>query len=403
MEMSPEMQQKFDRIAGARVAVFLPPSLPGGGSGLPFMFVIKTTEPFANLNEVSEALVKKAQESGLFYFVDNDLKFDKPQSTVIVDREKAAMLGLTMRDVGTALGSMLGGGYVNYFSMAGRSYKVIPQVQQSDRLNPDQLNNYFIRTANGSTVPASTIISFKTETVPEAINHFQQLNSATIQGVTSVPLGDALARMKELADQTLPAGYDIDYAGQSRQNINESHNFAMTLGFSILIIFLVLAAQFESFRDPLIVMMSVPMAIFGAMVFIFLGVATLNIYTQVGLITLVGLIAKHGILIVQYANEEQRRGKSKLEAINIAAGTRLRPILMTTFAMILGALPLVFSTGAGAASRNNIGLVITTGIGIGTLFTLFIVPAMYLWLAADHAKQKAAHFALENEPLPGQH
>jgi multidrug efflux pump len=298
---------------------------------------------------------------------------------------------------------MLGGGYVNYFSMAGRSYKVIPQVQQSDRLNPDQLNNYFIRTANGSTVPASTIISFKTETVPEAINHFQQLNSATIQGVTSVPLGDALARMKELADQTLPAGYDIDYAGQSRQNINESHNFAMTLGFSILIIFLVLAAQFESFRDPLIVMMSVPMAIFGAMVFIFLGVATLNIYTQVGLITLVGLIAKHGILIVQYANEEQRRGKSKLEAINIAAGTRLRPILMTTFAMILGALPLVFSTGAGAASRNNIGLVITTGIGIGTLFTLFIVPAMYLWLAADHAKQKAAHFALENEPLPGQH
>jgi len=403
IEMSPEMQQKFDRIAGARVAVFLPPSLPGGGSGLPFMFVIKTTEPFANLNEVSEALVKKAQESGLFYFVDNDLKFDKPQSTVIVDREKAAMLGLTMRDVGTALGSMLGGGYVNYFSMAGRSYKVIPQVQQSDRLNPDQLNNYFIRTANGSTVPASTIISFKTETVPEAINHFQQLNSATIQGVTSVPLGDALARMKELADQTLPAGYDIDYAGQSRQNINESHNFAMTLGFSILIIFLVLAAQFESFRDPLIVMMSVPMAIFGAMVFIFLGVATLNIYTQVGLITLVGLIAKHGILIVQYANEEQRRGKSKLEAINIAAGTRLRPILMTTFAMILGALPLVFSTGAGAASRNNIGLVITTGIGIGTLFTLFIVPAMYLWLAADHAKQKAAHFALENEPLPGQH
>jgi multidrug efflux pump len=223
--------------------------------------------------------------------------------------------------------------------------------------------------------------------VPEAINHFQQLNSATISGITGIPLGDALAQMKQIASEVLPAGYDIDYGGQSRQNIQESNNFATTLAFAILIIYLVLAAQFESFRDPLIVMMSVPMAIFGAMVFIFLGAATFNIYTQVGLITLVGLIAKHGILIVQYANEEQLRGRSKREAIEAAAGTRLRPILMTTSAMVLGAVPLLLSSGAGAVSRNNMGMVIATGISIGTMFTLFIVPAMYLFLAQEHSQR----------------
>jgi multidrug efflux pump len=280
---------------------------------------------------------------------------------------------------------------------------VIPQVAQSDRLNPDQLKNYFIRTASGATIPASTVISFQTETVPQAFSHFQQLNSASIGGVTSLPLGDALERMRQIAAEVLPQGYQIDYGGQSRQTMQESNNFATTLAFAILVIFLVLAAQFESFRDPLIVMISVPMAIFGAMIFIFLGAATFNIYTQVGLITLVGLIAKHGILIVEYANEEQRRGRTKLEAIQIAAGTRLRPILMTTAAMVLGALPLVLSSGAGAASRNALGIVIATGISIGTLFTLFIVPAMYLFLAADHAKQQAQHDAEKIEALPGQH
>jgi multidrug efflux pump len=382
-----DMQKHYDSIAGARIAAFLPPSLPGGGSGLPFEFVIKTTEPLDNLNEVAATLMERAQATGIFYFIDNDLKYDKPQTTVVIDRDKAALLGLDMREVGSALGSMLGGGYVNYFSMAGRSYKVIPQVQQSDRLNPDQLKDYFIRTGSGAMVPASTIISFKTETVPEAINHFQQLNSATISGITGIPLGDALAQMKQIASEVLPAGYDIDYGGQSRQNIQESNNFATTLAFAILIIYLVLAAQFESFRDPLIVMMSVPMAIFGAMVFIFLGAATFNIYTQVGLITLVGLIAKHGILIVQYANEEQLRGRSKREAIEAAAGTRLRPILMTTSAMVLGAVPLLLSSGAGAVSRNNMGMVIATGISIGTMFTLFIVPAMYLFLAQEHSQR----------------
>lgn len=402
-EIAKELQTKFDKIAGAQVVAFLPPSLPGSGGGLPFAFVIKTTDPFHNLNEVTQGLIKKAQESGIFYFISTDLKYDKPQTRVVVDRDKAATLGISMRDIGGALGSMLGGGYVNYFSMEGRAYKVIPQVEQVDRLNPDALKNYYIRTASGATIPAATIISLETKTVPDSITHFQQLNAATISGVTSVPLGDALQRMREIAAEVLPQGYQIDYGGQSRQTLQESNNFVTTLAFAILIIYLVLAAQFESFRDPLIVMVSVPMAIFGAMIFIFLGVATLNIYTQVGLITLIGLIAKHGILIVQYANEEQRRGKSKREAIAAAAGTRLRPILMTTAAMVLGAVPLIFSSGAGAMSRNNMGMIIATGVAIGTLFTLYIVPAMYMFLAQDHAKQQARHNAQKIEPLPGRH
>jgi len=382
-----DLQNQLNAIAGARVASFLPPSLPGGGSGLPLQFVIKTTDSFANLNEVASAFMAKVQESGQFYFIDNNLKYDKPQTRVIIDRDKTAALGLTMRDVGSALGAMLGGGYVNYFSIDGRAYKVMPQVQQEDRLNEEQLGNYFIRTASGQAVPAATVISLKKEVVPQTINHFQQMNSATISGIAAVPLGDAIKTMQKIADEVLPQGYDVDYGGQSRQNLQESNSFAITLGFAILIIFLVLAAQFESFRDPLIVMTSVPMAIFGAMVFIFLGFATLNIYTEVGLVTLIGLIAKHGILIVQYANDEQRRGKSKREAIETAAGIRLRPILMTSAAMVLGVVPLVIASGAGAVSRNNMGMVIATGISIGTLFTLFVVPSMYLLLAEDHSQR----------------
>jgi len=262
-------------------------------------------------------------------------------------------------------------------------------VDQIWRLNPEQLNDYYIRSASGAMVPASTVVSLKTETVPQSINHFQQLNSATISGIAGVPLGDALKLLRDIADEVLPSGYSEDYAGQSRQVMQESSAFLATMAFAILIIYLVLAAQFESFRDPLIVMMSVPMAIFGAMLFIFEGAATLNIYTEVGLVTLVGLIAKHGILIVQFANEEQKRGLGKREAVENAAGARLRPILMTTGAMVLGVLPLVFATGAGAVGRNNMGMVIATGISIGTLFTLFIVPAMYLFMAADHSRKTA--------------
>ena len=384
-----ELQKGYDSIPGARVAVFPPPSLPGSGGGLPLQFVINTTDSFGNLNEVTQTMMQKAQESGKFYFLDNNLKIDKPQTTVVVDRDKAALLGLSMKDIGSALGSMLGGGYVNYFSMASRSYKVIPQVQREDRLNPEQLSNYYLRAANGAMIPASTVVSFKNSVVPESINHFQQLNSVSITGVASVPMGEALATLQQIAKEVLPQGYSVDYAGQSRQTINESSTFAVTLGFAIIIIFLVLAAQFESFRDPLIVMGSVPMAIFGAMLFIFEGAATLNIYTEVGLVTLVGLIAKHGILIVQFANDEQRAGKSKREAIESAAGVRMKPILMTTAAMALGVIPLVIASGAGAIGRNNMGIVIASGISIGTLFTLFVVPAMYLWLARDHSQESA--------------
>jgi multidrug efflux pump len=400
-DISVDMQQKFNRIAGAQIAAILPPSLPGS-SGLPIQFVIKTTEPVANLDEVARQFRDKVQATGMFFFLINDLKLDKPQTTVIIDRDKVATMGMSMSDVGGALSSMLGGGYVNYFSMQGRSYKVMPQMQQSDRLNAEQLNDYYIRTPNGTAVPASTFITLKTETIPESVHHFQQLNAATISGVPAAPVGDVLKKLQQIARETLPAGYDVDYGGLSRQNIQESNTFAVTLGFAILIVFLVLAAQFESFRDPLVVMASVPMAIFGAMAFIFIGFATLNIYTQVGLTTLVGLIAKHGILIVQYANDEQKRGKSVREAIESAASTRLRPILMTSAAMVLGVLPLIFSSGAGAASRYNMGMVIATGISIGTLFTLFVVPAMYLFLAADHAKQQAEHAREDMQSLSGQ-
>jgi multidrug efflux pump len=389
-ELRVRLQKEYDKIAGARVAVFAPAALPGGGDGLPLQFVITTTDSFLNLNEVAATVMEKAQATGKFYFLDNDLKYDKPQVKLVIDRDKAATLGLTMQDIGAVLGSALGGGYVNYFSIDGRSYRVIPQVDQVWRLNPDQLNDYFLRTATGEMVPASTFASLSTEVVPQAIHRFQQLNSATISGVAGVPLGDALKTFADIADEVLPQGYSYDYSGQSRQVMTESSAFIGTLLFAIVIIYLVLAAQFESFRDPLIVMMSVPMAIFGAMLFIFQGAATLNIYTEVGLVTLVGLIAKHGILIVQFANEEQRRGLSKRAAVESAAVARLRPILMTTGAMVLGVVPLVLASGAGAVGRNNMGMVIATGLSIGTLFTLFVVPAMYLFIAADRSRKTAA-------------
>jgi multidrug efflux pump len=393
MQILPDVQQKLGGIAGSQAVAFLRPPLPGGGRGLPIQFIIGTTDSYEQLNTVSQTLLDKARASGMFAFVDNDLKFDKPETVLDFDRDKIAQLGLTMRDVGNALGSMLGGGYVNYFSLAGRSYKVIPQVMQRDRLNPEQLHNYYINTASGTPVPMSTIASLKTTVAPESLNHFQQLNAATISAVPlpGVTLGQALDAMKGLAKEVLPQGYSIDYAGQSRQYVQESSALIVTFFFALIVIFLALSALFESFRDPLIVLVSVPMSICGAMIFISLGVggATLNIYTEVGLVTLIGLISKHGILIVQFANDEQRAGRPKREAVELAAGIRLRPILMTTAAMVLGVIPLVTASGAGAVGRFNLGLVISTGIAIGTLFTLFVVPAMYMLLATDHAKQRA--------------
>ncbi len=399
-ELQQELQKKWNGIAGATVAAFQFPPLPGA-RGLPLQFVIKTTEPFERLNEVSQAVLDKARASGIFFFVDTDLKLDKPQTTVVIDRDMAATLGLTQQDVGAALTSALGGGYVNYFSIAGRSYKVIPQVLQADRLNPSQVLQYYLRAPDGSLLPASTIASEKTETVPEGINHFQQLNSATIMGVyaPSVSEKQVLDFMRQTVAEVAPSGYAIDYAGPSRQFVQESGGFVPTLLFAVIIIFLVLAAQYESFRDPIVILISVPMALFGALIFINLGLATLNIYTQVGLVTLMGLISKHGILIAQFANQLQLAGRSKREAIEEAAAVRLRPILMTTAAMVFGVVPLVIASGAGAAGRHAMGLVIFTGLSIGTLFTLFVVPAMYLFLGAEHHKREAAGTAAPS-PTP---
>lgn len=385
--LQPEMQNRVGKIAGANTVVFAPPPLPGAGGGLPVQFVIGTTDSFAKLDEVSKTFMQEAQKSGLFLYMDTDLKIDKPQTRLEVDRDKVAQMGLTMQDVGAAMAYMLGGGYVNYFSMSGRSYKVIPQVRQSERLTADQLLNYQVKTASGAAIAVSTFATLKTEAVPVSINHFQQLNSSTISGIATpgITLGQALAELKTIAGRVLPEGYNIDYAGESRQYIKESSALLMTFAFAMVIIFLALAALFESFRDPIIVLVSVPMSICGALIFISLGIgdSSLNIYTEVGLVTLIGLISKHGILIVQFANDLQREGKTKREAIELAAATRLRPILMTTAAMVLGVLPLVFASGAGAAGRFNMGLVITTGIAIGTLFTLFVVPTMYLLLAEN--------------------
>ncbi len=401
-ELQPVVQQEAAKIAGLRVAAFQPPALPGA-FGLPVQFVLVTTDPYERLNTVSQAFLQEAQQSGMFIFLDSDLKFDNPQSVVNIDRDKTAQLGLRMSDVGSSLSALLSGGYVNYFGLSGRSYKVIPQVQQRFRLNPQQLLDYYIKASDGSLVPLSTVASISTKTVPEALNHFQQLNSATIQGVAmpGVAQGTALQYLQDLAARTLPEGYSVDYSGLSRQYIQESGGFIITISFAVILIFLVLAALFESFRDPCIILVSVPMSIAGALAFVALGFGgmSLNIYTKVGLVTLIGLISKHGILIVQFANHlQQEQGLSKREAIEQAAGIRLRPILMTTAAMVLGVVPLIVASGAGAVSRFQMGVVIASGLSIGTLFTLFVVPAVYIALAADHHKSATADEAVT--PMP---
>ena len=386
-QLQPLIQSGLDKITGGIIAAFQLPPLPGS-RGVPIQFVINSTDSFERFNEVNQAFVTAARASGLFIFLDTDLKIDKAQTSIVFDRDKAAELGLTMFDLGEALSSALSQNYVNYFDFAGRSYQVIPQVKRMQRLNDDQLLNYYVNTADGASVPLSTVAKIKTIVVPESLNHFQQLNSATLSAVPvpGVTMGEALTALNKIANEVLPQGYTVDYGGQSRQFIQESSALVATFFFALVIIFLSLSALFESFRDPLIVLISVPMSICGAMIFISLGIggASLNIYTEVGLVTLIGLISKHGILIVQFANDLQKEGKAKLEAVVDAASIRLRPILMTTAAMVLGVIPLINASGAGAVSRYNIGLVIASGISIGTLFTLFVVPAMYMLLAQDH-------------------
>jgi multidrug efflux pump len=387
-----ELQGQLGAIAGQHIVAFQPPALPGA-QGLPIQFVLKSTQPIATLYPEAQKFLADVNASGLFLFVDSDLKVDAPQEVIEIDRDKAAQLGLTMTQVGNALGGLLGGAYTNYFSLDSRSYKVISQVQQRSRQTIGQVMRYQIATIGGVPIPVSAIASVRQETVPETVTHFQQQNSATISGVPSpgVSQAAALHMMQALAARTLPSDVLIDYAGPLRQFVQESSGFVATFGLALIIIFLALSALFESFRDPLVILVSIPMSIAGALIFISLGLggASLNIYTEVGLVTLMGLISKHGILIVEVANEAQRAGRSKLDAVIYAAGLRLRPILMTTAAMVLGVVPLITASGAGAASRFNMGLVIASGLSIGTLFTLFVLPAVYLVIAARHETEQA--------------
>jgi len=386
-ELQKDLQLKWAALPGARVAAFQFPPLPGT-QGLPVQFVINTTEPFQNLNEVAQKVLQKARSSGMFFFIDADLKIDKPQASFKVDRDMASTIGLSQQDIGNTLSGALGGGYINYFSLGGRSYKVIPQVQQIDRLNPEQLLDYHLKTADGTLVSARSVGTLEHKVVPETVGHFQQLNATTIAGVAApfASQEEVLSFLKKVTLEAAPVGYSIDYSGASRQFMQESGGFVVTLLFAVLLVYLVLAALFESFTDPVVILISVPMALFGALIFINLGAATLNIYTQVGLVTLMGLISKHGILIVQFANQLQLSGKSRVDAVIEASAVRLRPILMTTAAMVLGVLPLVLASGAGASARRAMGLVIFTGLSIGTLFTLFVVPAMYAFMARDRSR-----------------
>lgn len=401
-QLQPLIQNELNDIAGAKIAAFQLPSLPGGGSGLPIQFVITTTEDFSNLNEVLNSVLNKARASGMFVYIDPDLKIDKMQTTLMLDRDKISDLGLNMQDVGNVLISAMSQGYINYFDYSGRSYQVIPQMMRKARLNASDVLNYYIKTTSGASIPLSTFTQLKNKIVPESLNHFQQLNSSTISAIAfpGVTMGQALETLQNIAKEVLPEGYYVDYAAQSRQYIHEGAALIITFFFALIIIYLSLAALFESFRDPFIVLVSVPMSICGAMIFISLGIghATLNIYSEVGLVTLIGLISKNGILIVQFANDMQLEGKQKREAVQMAASIRLRPILMTSIATVLGVIPLIIAAGAGAESRFNIGLVIATGISIGTLFTLFVVPAMYLLFAEDLSK-KVSSDEIEATPV----
>ncbi len=385
-DLVPKVQQLADGIAGLQSAAFSLPTLPGAGGGLPVKVVVGAADSSEAVYQVAQSLLARAWQSGLFVFADIDMKYDRAQGEIQIDRNKAAALGIDMEQLGVDIGTMLGGDFVNRFNLEGRSYKVIPQVARRYRLNPDQLREFRVKNRDGQLVSLGSMVAVNTSVQPQRLQRFQQRNAATLSAVPipGVTLGEALKYLDEQAEEILPRGYTLDYAGASRQYIQERGTLIATFFFALLVIYLVLAAQFESFRDPLIMLVSVPMSIAGALIFLTLGFATVNIYTQVGLITLIGLISKHGILIVQFANQLQaQENLDKRAAIEKAAVIRLRPILMTTGAMVLGVVPLLLASGAGAASRFDIGLVIASGMSLGTLFTIFVVPAMYLLLAGD--------------------
>jgi len=398
-----DLSQRLMQVPGVNVFSTVPGALPGG-SQFPVEFVIASTADAKELMAFADQLKVAAMKSGKFYFVDVDLKYDMPKAEIVLDRDKVASLGLSLQQVGADLGAAVGGNYVNRFSIDGRSYKVIPQIQRSDRLNPDQLGDIYVTGPSGTLVPLSTIATIRDEVQPRSLNRFQQLNAVKISGVMGVSLGEALTFLEDEAAKILPQGYKIDYTGESRQLRLEGGNaqFLKMFGLALVLIFLVLAAQFNSFRDPWIILLgSVPLAMFGALTFTFLKfpvpdmpfwtdgwTTTLNIYAKIGLVTLVGLVAKNGILIVEFANELQRSGLPKFEAVRQAALTRLRPVMMTSVATVCGHFPLTLVTGAGAAARNSIGIVIVAGMALGTIFTLLVIPAIYMLIARQHAGER---------------
>ena len=386
MALMPAVQQQLNQLTGVQAAAFAKPTLPGSAGGFPVQFVITSSSRFGKIDQVANELIGKAMQSGRFAFLSKDLRYDSPGVVLHVNRNLAGDLGINMADIADNLEPLLGGNYVNRFDMSGHSYKVIPQVSDRFRADPSMLRDYYIHSSTGALIPLSTLMSVHTEVQPEFLPQFQQLNSATIQGVMApgVTLGQALTYLKTEAKKILPPGFGINYASESRQYIQQGHAIIISFVLSVLLVYLLLAMQFESFRDPLIVLVTLPMAITGALVFLYLGAATINIYTEVGLITLIGLITKQGILIVQFANViQETEGLDRHAAVERASSIRLRPILMTTGAMVFGALPLVFATGPGAVSRFDMGLVIAAGLAIGALFSLYVVPVVYTYLARD--------------------
>nr|MBP6736874.1 efflux RND transporter permease subunit [Paracoccaceae bacterium] len=375
-----EIQGILDGAPGVQGYAFAPPSLPGAGGGLPISMVIQSIHAPERVVEVAEEIRAKAMKTGKFIVLQNSLSFDAPQVRLTIDRDRAAELGVSVADIGSTLGIMVGGGAVAQFDRDSNSYDVITQVPAEWRDNPERLTEFFVRARSGQMVPLSSVVSITPRVTAAAIEQFNQLNAASLSGMPMIGLstGEALAELERIAGEVLPDGFFIDYSGQSRLEKTEGNTILLAFGAALIVIYLVLAAQFESFRDPFIIMMSVPLSIFGAMLPLYLGASTLNIYTQVGLITLIGLITKHGILMVEFANQQRDdRGLSRREAIVAAAKTRLRPILMTTAAMALAVVPLIIAEGAGAAARQAMGLVIFTGLIVGTIFTLFVVPMFY--------------------------
>jgi len=404
-EIMQSLQPEMAGIAGASVFTFPLPSLPGNSGGPPIQFVITTTSDYLQLANALAEIQAEAAKSGLFLFTDTDLKFDTPQIEFKIDHDKANRLGISMADIGNSLATLLGGNYVNRFDLYGRSYQVIPQVPREYRLTADWLTRYQVRTRAGDLVPLSSVASIHQSVQPNALTSFQQQNSAMLQGVPfpGRTVGEAITYLKKIADEKLPQGFGYDFQGESRQYVQEGSTLVITFVFALIIIYLVLAAQYESFRDPLIILIALPTSIFGALLPMVFGLATINIYTQIGLVTLVGLISKHGILMVDYANHlQENEGLGRREAIEHAAAVRLRPILMTTAAMVVGMVPLIIATGAGAASRFSIGLVIAAGMTVGTLFTLFVTPAVYTYIARDRsvARDKAHVASKDGKAAP---